>query len=375
MRRTSPRPTRCRPGRAAALLLVLAPHAGVQASGRDALVRPRLAPRPSSRSYVALDTLARRCGATVSRDAATGVFRMQRGSLRAAVVGGFGAVLVGSKLESFGTPVQMRYGRAYVPRAAASSIERLFRGSSKPPGRPSTPGPDYVPRVCVDAGHGGRDPGGPNRWGPSEKHIVLPISKMLRDELRRRGIEVVMTREADVSLSLSARPLSAARGKARLFLSVHANCFRDSSIRGIEILYCDPRKYDPTVRAAAAARAGRRPHPDDLGQSASLPSHTAQAIQEMLFEEYYRESRELAKALERAFTKAGLKVRSVRSQNLHVLREAEMPALLLELGYLTNRTESRLLQRASHRAKLVRAIADGLEDYRRTLKLSHGLSN
>jgi N-acetylmuramoyl-L-alanine amidase len=94
----------------------------------------------------------------------------------------------------------------------------------------------------------------------------------------------------------------------------------------------------------------------------------------MLFEEYRRESLELAEALRRAFASAGCRVRSVRAANLRVLRLAEMPAVLVELGFLTNRWEERQLRTRAYRERLVRALADGIEAFRDTVARTEGFS-
>jgi len=368
------------------LLLVVGAAGAAMASDHVVRVRPGAAPRPSGRRYACLNDVARQLGLELAADELTGVRRLRRGGRQVAVVPGVAAVLVGSELVGLDDEVVVHYGRVYVPRAILSRIEGLFRGvarRSEPAGPPKkgTPAvvpkrvhpPRYVRRVCIDPGHGGKDPGAYRRGRYREKDLVLPVSRMLAAELRRRGLEVVMTRERDVFVELNERPAIAARKGADLFVSIHMNSIAKSWIRGVEIFYCDG-KYDPMGLAAEASRAGRRAAPEDVAGASLLPAGVNQTVLEMLFEEYHRESAELAEALDAAFSRAGCRVRSTRSAGYRVLRLAEMPAVLIELGFLTNRSEERLLKSSWYQRRLAQAIADGIESFRRRLAQTRGFS-
>ena len=305
------------------------------ATERGTAARADVAPRPDSRRYVGLGELAAQLGAQDTVDELTGVYSLRRGDRCVSVVPGVSAALVGNTLVELGDEPVVRYGQAYVPRSLESAIRRLLAGGGPPvvsvPPRPPGPTPAKarnVGRICVDAGHGGKDPGAPSRWGLEEKTVVLAAAQELAAELRRRGFDVVMTRESDRFVDLEERPAVAARCRADVFISVHANSIDKPSYRGIELFY-----------------------PDNRGGS---PSSTVR-----------RESYELAKALETAFTSAGLSVRSTRGAGYRVLRLAEMPAVLVEIGFLTNAEEEHLLRTSAHRQRIARAIADGIVLYRR----------
>ncbi|MFP4055574.1 MAG: N-acetylmuramoyl-L-alanine amidase [Candidatus Brocadiia bacterium] len=360
-----------------ALALLLVARAGA-ASETARAVRPRPCPPPSSRRYVALGALATRLDVPLSTDEVGAVHRLGRGRRQVAVTAGVDAALVGSELVHLRRPVAVHYGRAYVPRALVPSIERLLgkREEEPPPPPPPPSEARYIRRVCVDPGHGGKDPGAcPRGTGIQEKDLVLSASRLLASELRRRGFEVVMTRDSDVFLELEERPAVAARKRADLFVSVHMNWIAKPSIQGVELFYCTGGKYDPAARAEEAQRAGQRPPDCDVGGHADLPPHANQAVLEMLFEEYGRESRELAEELERAFGRAGIRVHSTRSAGYRVLRLSRTPAVLVELGFLSNRGERRLLQQSWYQKKLVKALADGIEAYRDRLAATGGFSH
>lgn len=305
------------------------------------LARRDTASRSDRGRYVGLGDLAPEVGAQDTVDPLTSVYSLRRGDRCVSVVPGIGAALVGGDLVMLDEAPVVRYGQAFVPRSLLSRIRRLFpfilggRASTSPGGpttqRPPGVGPTRirpVARVCVDAGHGGKDPGACSPWGTEEKDITLAAAQSLAAELKRRNYEVTMTREGDSFIELNDRPAIAGRCKCDLFLAVHANSIADSSMQGIEIFYCDGRN-------AAASEATRR------------------------------ESIELAEALRNAFVSAGLTVRSIRPAGYRVLRLAPMPAALVEVGFLTNRGEERLLRTSSYRQRIARSIADGIVLYQR----------
>jgi len=278
--------------------------------------------------------------------------------------------LVGSEGVVLREPAVWRYGRVYVPRSLVPRLEALFvRHNVRPtpappvPRRVRPPRTRFIRRVCIDPGHGGKDPGAISRWGTREKNLVLAVARMLARELGARGFETVMTRSSDVFVELDERPVVAERLGADVFISIHANACRDPSVRGIEVYYAD-RRYNAAAMAAELASSGRAPDREDLGGTAAVGGGAARAVAEMLLEQYHRESRVLAEKLRAAFLRNGLRVRSVRGAGYRVLLRARRPAVLVEIGYLTNRAEERLLRTERHRKRLVRAIADAVEDFR-----------
>lgn len=335
--------------------------------------RVRGAPMPSSLYFVGLDELARRFDARLGVEPDTGLRSLEKNGRRAVVVPGVAFALVGSEGVALRHAAIARYGRAYVPRSLVPRLERLFRPERRPapPPRPAprpavTKRHTWIQRVCLDPGHGGKDPGAISRWGTREKDLVLAVSRMLAGELRSRGFETVVTRQSDVFVELDHRPVVADAKGADLFISLHANSCPKPSVRGIEIFYADER-YDAPAMAAQLAASGRL-DAEDIPGAGNMSQGPRQALLEMLLEEYHRESRTLAEKLREAFARSGLSVRSVRGAGYRVLRYARRPAVLVEIGYLTNRTEERLLRTESHRRRLVKAIADGVEGFRRAVE-------
>ncbi len=292
----------------------------------------------SSSRYTCLNDLVRRHNAQVSTDEVTGVFTAQVGERRVAVAPGVAAAAVGARLVTLGEPVETRFGRLYAPRWFASEVDAYLSSrwapGPEPPG-PRPPGPKplepvkprVVGRVCLDAGHGGKDPGASSRGGLVEKEVVLSTTQLLAAELKSRGLDVRLTREGDSFVELEDRPAVASRQGCDLFVAVHANAIRDPSYHGLEIFY-----WHGTWSAASAT--------------------------------VRREGVELAEAIQRACEREGLSVRSVRGADYKVLRYSRVPATLVEIGFLTNRTEERALATRAYRQRVAKAIADGITAYR-----------
>lgn len=205
----------------------------------------------------------------------------------------------------------------------------------KKPWRPSTQGSGYSvvggiegKRITLDPGHGGTDPGTHGLvTGVYEKNITLPISKMVKAYLEDKGAIVYMTRTTDVDVygpdatdvqELQARVDVAEENKSDLFISLHINASVNTSVGGYSTYYHPKTKYDIQV---------------------------AQCIQDELL-------------------KTGdLEDLGVRYANFYVNKRSTMPGALVEMLFLTNKREEKLLNNSWFQKKIAKAIADGIEDF------------
>ena len=215
--------------------------------------------------------------------------------------------------------------------------------------------------VVVDAGHGGKDPGA-SSFGLQEKHLTLDIAQHLKAELQRDGLEVVMTRETDRFLALGDRPDVANRLGAGLFVSLHVNANRDRRVSGAEVYY--PR--DSVVSSTAY-------WPPSV--KSSEVNTSSWAIRHILWDLVLGRTRVHASHLASDVCGAlqeDLRVRcQVKPAKFVVLREAQMPAVLVEVGYVSNRDESGQLNRTAYRRAAARAVAKGIVAYIRRLGTQH----
>ena len=216
-----------------------------------------------------------------------------------------------------------------------------------------------IGRIVIDAGHGGKDPG-THAGSLREKDIALDIAKRLRDDLVKRGFEVIMTRDKDIFIPLEQRAFIANSRKADMFVSIHVNAARNRRARGLETFYLNLATSDDAAEVAARENAstGKVRFSDVPKLLKQIMNHT-----------FVEESRELATTTQAAIAQSilgGVKHplnRGVKTAGFHVLLGAQMPAVLVEVGFVSNREEARQLRSSSHRTKLASAVADGITRY------------
>ncbi|MDO4218782.1 MAG: N-acetylmuramoyl-L-alanine amidase [Synergistaceae bacterium] len=223
------------------------------------------------------------------------------------------------------------------------------------------------PIVVLDAGHGGHDPGAMAN-NVREKDIVLKAVLELAEILRNRGIDVHLTRSTDVYLKLSERTAIANKLNANVFVSLHCNSLakKNSSVSGLEYyIMALPRDKDSMALALAENK--------ELAGGSNVSSSSAvtdkktkillQILGDMQQNDKIDESTTFAEYLYNASRATGLKMRKVAQAPFFVLRGAAMPAVLAELGYLTNKEEAQKLTTYAYRQKLCNTIASGIIAY------------
>jgi N-acetylmuramoyl-L-alanine amidase len=219
--------------------------------------------------------------------------------------------------------------------------------------------------IVLDAGHGGHDPGarGPN--GVQEKDVVLDVTKraarMIEDGL---GIKVVMTRSTDVFVPLRERTNFANKQRADLFVSIHANAHPRSVSEGVETYFLSSEATDNEARQTAAIEnnAVQLESPQSRQRTDVLKS----ILWDMAQSEFQQESSFLAETVQDSMTQSlRLVNRGVKQAGFYVLGGAAMPAILIEIGFLTNPKEERKLASAEHREAIARAVYASLAEYKR----------
>jgi N-acetylmuramoyl-L-alanine amidase len=222
-----------------------------------------------------------------------------------------------------------------------------------------------IARIVVDAGHGGRDPGSVGR-GIVEKELVLDVALRLERLLEAEpGIEVVLTRSADVFVPLEERTAIANRGEADLFLSIHANASRNTGARGVETFFLNFAR-DPEAEALAA-----RENAGSAQTMRSLPD----IIQAITLNNKLDESRDFATIVHQRVHASlsaidhAIEDRGVKQAPFVVLIGATMPSVLAEVSFLTNEREAELLRTDEHRQRIAEALRDGVLDYAASLHL------
>lgn len=215
--------------------------------------------------------------------------------------------------------------------------------------------------IVVDAGHGGKDPGAISRNGTYEKDIVIDIARRLRTALQERGFKVTMTRDRDEFISLEERTAIATRAKADLFVSVHANSSPSRSVDGLEVFSL--RDLESIEKKDIQRLRNQRTMFRNLSMQNGEAS-LEMIVADMLYNYKLNESHLLASYVNKATSlAAATATRGVKRAGFHVLRNTLVPAVLVEVGYLTNPQEESQLRQPEYRQKLADGIAAGLAGF------------
>ena len=256
-----------------------------------------------------------------------------------------------------------------VPVATAPATTPAVTRPTIPPA--STPNPITGLRlahtVVVDPGHGGIDPGNPGMYFPrglTEKDITLGIGRLLRTELQRRGLSVVLTRSTDTLIDLASRP-TFCRADCDLFVSIHINSMpagrRQTQVNGVETYFVSDAKTEDQKRVAEMENDALRFETETTSQSNSPLGFILNDLQ---LNEYLRESARLAELVQgRVASIHPGEDRGVQQGPFLVLAAARRPAILVEAGFATNRSDGPFLASAQGQQRIASAIADGIVAY------------
>lgn len=221
------------------------------------------------------------------------------------------------------------------------------------------PTPPPKPKlVFLDPGHGGRDPGALGIRGTQEKVVVMAIARELQRELLVGGrYRVLLTRASDSFVALRERVARAQAAKADLFLSLHADAHPDSDVRGASVYTLSEDASDREA-AALAARENRADAVVSGVRLADQPDNVARTLVAMSQRGTVNDSRRLADAIVRTFGSSGVRLlpRTHRQAGFAVLTSPDIPAALIELGYLSNPQDEKLLTVRQHQIALARAL-------------------
>lgn len=221
-----------------------------------------------------------------------------------------------------------------------------------------------VARVVIDPGHGGHDPGAQAN-GVTEAELVLDVALRLEKLLQQvPGLEVVLTRRTNEFVPLEERTAIANRENADLFLSIHANAHKQAGVRGIETYFLNFAS-NPEAEAVAA-----RENATSLQTMGTLPA----IVKAIALNNKLAESKEFATLLQSQLIKrmrtqsAATRDHGVKQAPFVVLIGAQMPSVLTEIAFVTNRPEAGLLKQNPYRQHIAQALKDGVVRYQDSLK-------
>ena len=238
----------------------------------------------------------------------------------------------------------------------------LSGGETEAPA-PKAAAPDYRKgkTVVVDAGHGGKDSGAVGYKKIMEKEVVLHLALEVEKELKKRGYTVVMTRDRDIFIPLQKRTRMANEANADMFLSIHANAFsKQLDVKGVETYFLSPARTERAKRVAAKENV------EDLGE---MGYSSQQTFLNLLSREQVIASNKLAIDVQKNLLSSvrskysGVHDKGVRAGPFWVLMGAQMTAVLVEIGYITNPTEARRMSNSHYQKYMARGIANGVDSY------------
>ena len=233
--------------------------------------------------------------------------------------------------------------------------------------KPPLPG---LRRIVLDPGHGGKDPGAIGVKGATEKEIVLSVAKKLAKKLKAEmGIEVVLTRRDDSFIPLEDRTAIANAEDADLFISLHVNAAQNAAARGIETYYLDNTSDEASVRMAARENGTSRKSISDL--QFILSDLTQNSKLEDSISLAHRLHTSVVSHMGQRY--GPVKDLGIKKALFYVLVGARMPSVLVEMFFITNKTEGRELTRSAYQDALVDALFDGIKKYQETTQVVKNL--
>jgi N-acetylmuramoyl-L-alanine amidase len=212
--------------------------------------------------------------------------------------------------------------------------------------------------VVIDPGHGGPEVGAKGPGGTLEKDVTLAIARKLRTAMANSlGLQTFLTRDRDHEVELDERPAFANNYKADLFISIHANASRSHGARGSEVYFLSYQATDEESRRVAMMEG-------EVTQSASGGSDLALILWDMAQAEHLEESSALASRIqEELAVVTGSEGRGVKQAPFRVLVGAAMPAVLVEVAFISNSDEEKLLTSEAYQNKIVAALVRGVGRY------------
>lgn len=219
------------------------------------------------------------------------------------------------------------------------------------------------PVIVIDAGHGGVDPGTHGRSGIYEKHITLAAARVLAEKLRQTGrYKVVLTRDRDIFLRLRQRIHLAREAKGDLFMSLHADSIRNPRIRGLSVYTLSENASDKEA-ALLAEKENKADLIAGIDLTAESPEVTNILI-DLAQRETMNQSATFATGLVGELRrKVNLLRRTHRFAGFAVLKAPDIPSVLVELGFLSNKADERNLRSKAYLEKLANALVRGIGQY------------
>lgn len=220
---------------------------------------------------------------------------------------------------------------------------------------------DAFDTVVLDAGHGGEDTGARGRGGTLEKDLVLRVTRALGERLGARGLRVVHTRTRDAFVPLEERTAIANDARGDLFVSIHANAAEDAASRGSETFFLALSASDESAERVAARE--NQAFGETARGIAAVNDPFIALIGDLIATEHLQESSLLAREIQAELASASERSRGVKQALFVVLSGVQMPAALVEIGFITSPADEARMKSAEGQREIVAALERAILDY------------
>lgn len=275
--------------------------------------------------------------------------------------------VVNGQVGYLSVPPLMKKGSVIIPLELAKSIDKVcvFKPEEKKVFKIKT--------IVVDPGHGGKDPGAVGRYGLREKDVVFDIALEIKKLLEQENIKIVMTREKDEFLPLWKRTSIANTSTADFFISIHANASHSRRASGFEV-YCLSDNIDDEDRALMAAENNVLEFEENSFNKRDIDLDAT--LWDLVCKENQAGSNQMADILcETVSAELKSKNRGVKSALFYVLKGVSIPAVLIEVGFVSNGYEESKLKSAEYRKQVADAIVKGMLIYKNEFENTNGFTN
>jgi N-acetylmuramoyl-L-alanine amidase len=253
-------------------------------------------------------------------------------------------------------------------------IDVIGQATETPPGQPQSPpaptqdppplldlvAPGSLRAIAIDAGHGGTEPGAKGPDGTLEKTVTLSVARRLKAAIEARlGVRVILTRDGDTTVGLDERAAVANNNKADLFISLHVNASVRQAVSGAEVFYLSLEDYGDAGQRVA------RGHSESLPVVGGGTRDIELVLWEMAQARYIEASAALAGAVETSLReRVSMTPRAIQQAPFRVLVGANMPAVLVEMGFITNPQQEKQLQSDEFQNSVVQGLVDAVTRFR-----------
>jgi len=317
-----------------------------------------------SDNYVPLLETLKALGADLSWMPETGIVAISSGRVEARLMPGSRYLVAGDAVITLKEAPFFRGAALFVDMDTASRISGLFGRTDK---QSIATGEERVDRlfktVVIDPGHGGRDVGAVGPDGTKEKDLVLAIAREIKRLVEQKiGVRVLLTREGDYFVPLEERNRIASSAGADIFVSIHANSTKMASIRGVETFFMSLEASDDDAMAAAEAENSVVMLE---GKDVSVDGDLAAILFDMAQTEHMEDSSRFAKALHGNMGKVlDTADRGVKQAPFIVLAGATMPAVLVEVGFMSNSSDLEMLNSRAARQNIASAVYRSIRGFK-----------